>query len=541
MKVIWLETLKDRYSLLIALLIVFMPLVVFIFVLVQSEREQTVATINADSSDTIADVEIMLDHVNGVLINLRTRYSVCNEEAQDTMHQLSFDVPGVVGLFVLDKAGNIECSNWLSDLTRFDFPLQFSHPGLHLSGEHYISRVAKSGILIYRHGRNNGAVAALVSSSYLRYYMSTNTPRNDALLLYNMDSQSQIAINGLVPPSTFNEIEQLVNSNSSEGEFGNRILHIKPSEQYANLIVAYSREPQSLSRILEKNVILLVLFFLVCISAMIGFLVYRTKKVTSYFYQLNQGLKADEFEPFFQPIVDMRTGRWVGAEALARWRRNNQDVAYPDEFIVAAENVSLIKTLTFQIADKVCKTAEPIVLNHADFYFSINLSPNHVDLESVANVDILQARYRSLSPKNIYFEITERGLVDAHRDEFREAIDNLTKQGYRFGLDDFGTGQSGLEYFSNIEPHFLKIDRRFVSAIGTPNHVDFQLLKTIVQLAKSLDLKIVAEGVESEIQKAWLLEQDIFLAQGWLYSKALPDSEFVTELNKNLLNNQSRN
>ncbi len=130
---------------------------------------------------------------------------------------------------------------------------------------------------------------------------------------------------------------------------------------------------------------------------------------------------------------------------------------------------------------------------------------------------------------HVELEITERGIDPKKMNEFSYLIKKLHKHGIRISLDDFGTGQAGLSYINSLSFDKIKIDKKFVDAIGTDS-VDFNILTTIIELAKKLDVLIVAEGIETERQRKWLLEQGVTVGQGWLFSKALSHADFLEGL-----------
>ena len=526
LKTTWLETLRDWLSVLVAFLVVVAPVLLFSILSLTFQSRVKDERVAELTETVILDFEILLDHLNSALINLYSSYSHCDTDIRNHMHKLSFDLPGVEAFAFIDRHGEVRCSNWLRNVDSYNLGLHLQRPGLNLSGEEYISQIGKSGVLAYRSGPNDGLVVALISSNYLRQFISKNIPVEDTLVLYSQDVQKQIVMNGILPASRLRDIEDQMRYGSIGHFEGEENLQLSISAQYPAISAAYFKTPEPLGRKLLSLAWQALLILVLSIFAAWGWLSFRHQRVNSIQYQIRQGLHHEEFEPYLQPIVDMRSGRWIGAESLARWNRNGHPVAYPDEFIPEAELSGDIKALTRQVTDRLCRYANTEFQGEESFYFSINLSPNFIDESTESAVANFEARFESLSSHNIRFEITEHGLQQTNKALFSQTVSRLRQKGYLIGLDDFGTGQSGLEYFSNLTPDFLKIDRRFVKAIDSPESVDFQLLKTIVQLAKSLGMTIIAEGVENEQERDWLLDNDILYAQGWLYQKAVPLDEF---------------
>lgn len=243
--------------------------------------------------------------------------------------------------------------------------------------------------------------------------------------------------------------------------------------------------------------------------------------------QLRQGLRRNEFFLVYQPIVDLRTGQWVGAEALLRWRRSDGRLVYPDEFIPTAEQTGMISQLTERVIEIVQQDTASILHDNPEFFLTINLSA--MDLQSGETMaKLLQLIQDSGARANqIVVELTERMLVDAIA--ARDIIASMRSHGVQVAIDDFGTGYCSLSYLETMQFDSLKIDRLFVEAIDTEAATNRVVLH-IIEMARTLDLTLIAEGVETEAQAEYLREQGVEYAQGWLYSKALPPAELLAHL-----------
>jgi sensor c-di-GMP phosphodiesterase-like protein len=226
-----------------------------------------------------------------------------------------------------------------------------------------------------------------------------------------------------------------------------------------------------------------------------------------------------EFHLLYQPLIDMRTGACVGAEALLRWHPPTGDHVGPDLFIPVAEQTGLITRMTARVLELVERDAGDFLARHPGFHIGINLSP--ADLRSgeiVERIDALLAR-TGARPTNLIVEITERGFL--HLDSARAVIAALRDRAIDVAIDDFGTGYSSLSYLETLDLDYLKIDRSFIEAIGTGAPTS-QVVGHIMAMARTLDLKMIAEGVESEAQAEFLRTHGVQYAQGWLYGKPMP-------------------
>jgi sensor c-di-GMP phosphodiesterase-like protein len=239
---------------------------------------------------------------------------------------------------------------------------------------------------------------------------------------------------------------------------------------------------------------------------------------------LAAALRRGELFLLYQPIVNLQTGQWVGAEALLRWRRASGELVGPDVFIPVAEQSGLIVKLTGHVIDMVAADAGAFLRHHPDFHVAINLAA--ADVHSPAIVERLGAMLASCGarPSNLIVEITERGFL--HVDAAREVIRALRARGIGVAIDDFGTGYSSLSYLESLDLDFLKIDRSFIEAIGTDAPTS-GVVGLIIEMARSMRLRMIAEGIENAAQAAYLRERGVEFAQGWLFGKPMPFADIV--------------
>lgn len=235
--------------------------------------------------------------------------------------------------------------------------------------------------------------------------------------------------------------------------------------------------------------------------------------------ELIRGMKRGEFHVEYQPLVTSHDGQPYGMEALLRWTHPTKGPIPPDVFIHYAESQNLIIPLTRHLFQLVSRDAHLLchtIPRHA--CLSLNISPLHL-ADSGFRQDVL--RWLDTMPADHFtyvFEITERAMV---RDEnVGELFDWLHQQQIHIAIDDFGTGHSALIYLERYDFDYLKIDRGFVQSIGTDT-LTSPVLDTVLQLAKKLNLKSVAEGVETGEQAAWLINRGVTHLQGYIFSRPL--------------------
>lgn len=257
--------------------------------------------------------------------------------------------------------------------------------------------------------------------------------------------------------------------------------------------------------------------------------VYVVRQRSSLPSVLRAALEQREFVLNYQPIVDLQSRRIVGAEALLRWPFSDGTSVRADVFIPAAEACGVITQITAYVLRQVATDVLCLLKELPGGYVSINLSSS--DLHGEAVVDGLRRLLQTpgISAQNIMVEATEHSLVDPRRAS--DVVSQIRALGIRVAIDDFGTGYSSLSYLTNLQTDCLKIDRTFVETVGTES-VTSQVALHIIQMAQSLGLQIIAEGVETEVQANFLRENGVTLAQGWLFGRAMPMDQLLEQLGR---------
>ncbi len=242
---------------------------------------------------------------------------------------------------------------------------------------------------------------------------------------------------------------------------------------------------------------------------------------------LREAIANSKFELHYQPIVNVKTRKIVGCEALIRWSHPEHGLVPASEFIPIAEESGLIG----QIGDWVLKTACAEASQWPDnIWVAVNISPAQFLGQDL--VDKVSNAAKGLPLSRLILEITET-LLMKDRDVARATLERLRKLGVRFAIDDFGTGFSSLSYLQSFPFDKIKIDRSFVSAIANLKR-SATLRRSIIQLGYNLGMTSVAEGVETEQQLDMLRAEGCVEAQGFLFSRAVPAAKirsmFATQL-----------
>lgn len=232
---------------------------------------------------------------------------------------------------------------------------------------------------------------------------------------------------------------------------------------------------------------------------------------------LTQALAAAAFDLHYQPVMDLVSGCCVGVEALIRWTDPIHGVVDPEQFIALAERIGLIVPMTRWLLRRVRDDFDGRHDFGPGFHLGFNLAPAHLAHDSLESDLQSLHRHPGLRGARIIVEITERTPVAARH---RPVLDRLRTQGFSLAIDDFGTGHAGLNALLRFRFDCLKIDQSFVAAIGQDGDPHL-VMEAIIALAHRMGLTLIAEGVETPAQRAYLAAAGVRLAQGYLFSKPL--------------------
>ncbi|OUR96115.1 hypothetical protein A9Q81_13040 [Gammaproteobacteria bacterium 42_54_T18] len=244
---------------------------------------------------------------------------------------------------------------------------------------------------------------------------------------------------------------------------------------------------------------------------------------------LHSALANDELFLPYQPKIELNTGKMVGAEVLLRWQHPVLGLVSPVQFIPLDEETGLIIPIGHWVLETACRN---LALWRKKGLSPINLAVN-VSVKQFQSVNFTKQVKKviedtSIDPKHLELEVTESLLMDTESTSI-ETMTNLKEMGISIAIDDFGTGYSSLQYLSKFPIDYLKIDRSFVMGLDTSGK-SIAIIRAIIAMAQGLGLEVIAEGVEDEAQARLLREFGCQLAQGFLYSRPLKESDFIKHL-----------
>ncbi|AYG44911.1 cyclic diguanylate phosphodiesterase [Pseudomonas sp. Leaf58] len=256
---------------------------------------------------------------------------------------------------------------------------------------------------------------------------------------------------------------------------------------------------------------------------------WQIRRATSPRAELRRALQADEFLPYFQPVVRKGDYRWAGAEVLMRWNHPQEGLVRPDLFIPYAEHSGQIVAMTRALMTHTAQSLAPYAgLLEDGFHIGVNITADHC--RDFSLLDDCRTFLQHFPPGRVLLtlELTERKLIEATPVAL-ELFEKLDAMGVKIALDDFGTGQSSLNYLRQFKVDYLKIDQSFVAMIGG-DALSLHILETIIELSAKLGLGIVAEGVETEAQRDYLARHGVDFQQGYLFARPMPAAQFLEAL-----------
>ncbi|POD73265.1 diguanylate cyclase [Pseudomonas syringae group genomosp. 3] len=246
---------------------------------------------------------------------------------------------------------------------------------------------------------------------------------------------------------------------------------------------------------------------------------------------LRRALTQNELEVFYQPKLCLLTGRLLGMEALLRWNHPEKGMIRPDQFISVAEETGLIIPIGKWVARQSCRMSKDLTAaGFGNLQVAINVSPKQFsDPELVSSIAAI-LKEEQLDPSLLELELTEGLLLEATEDT-RQQLDSLKKLGLSLAMDDFGTGYSSFSYLKKFPIDVIKIDRSFIRDIPDDED-DMEITSAVIAMAHNLKLKVVAEGIETAAQLAFLRRHRCDVGQGYLFDRPIPGEELIKKLTR---------
>jgi len=248
--------------------------------------------------------------------------------------------------------------------------------------------------------------------------------------------------------------------------------------------------------------------------------------------EIRKAIEKKEFLIYYQPLISGTDGKILGVEALVRWNKDHKVMKYPGDFIEVAEENGLIIPIGQYVLNDVCKQIKIWQqLNLPRLTVAVNLSPKQFEQEDLLEMidDTIQGA--NVEASLLQFELTETILMK-NIAYATEILEDLKKRGIHTSIDDFGTGYSSLNYLKRFPVSKLKIDKSFVQNITSHHNNDKAIIKAIIAMGESMNMRVVAEGVETPEQLKFLVDQNCHELQGYYFSKPLSSEDFIALIQK---------
>jgi len=481
-------------------------------------------TIAADTS------KILLDIDQGLIALADLSYS-CSADDIGAMNTMAYDIPEISDIGLMRPDGKLVCTSWgpVSPPVKPELPDSVS--GFRLLGPMEIKLMNRYGLVAIRQRADGSALGALIHPSVLIGRLGADLGEHGFAVLLRREDAHVFAWNGNVPEMEMVESE-------TEGSGGSTQLRARFNDGIERTLFAvelqdfpgiYSVAAAADAWILHDWIRMALILGAIGAGtsvALVFMVLGILRRRLSLQGELERSLQRNEFEINYQPVIDLHSGRCAGAEALISWVQPGGKRVRPDLFIPLAEDTGLIEPLTVWLMRQVRTELEDWLARDRSRHIAINLSPCHFETDRILVTSKQTFAGSKIHARQIIYEITERGLIREDNALAREVMKQLRARRSHMALDDFGTGYSSLSYISSFPLDFLKIDKSFVETIGT-DAVMAGLVDSIIDMAQRLDLRTIAEGVETREQADYLRDRGVGYAQGWFYCRAVPAAEFI--------------
>jgi sensor c-di-GMP phosphodiesterase-like protein len=409
--------------------------------------------------------------------------------------------------------GAVICTN----LGRLEPPVPVSHPenamvpasGIHISPPLILARENLTAIVIHYRGGDDVMFGLHLNPRLLGEAVNKSAAEDQVSLALERSDGTVLSQFGLQAARPLRQLD------------GHRV--VLESKRYPVRVIAVG-SPNWIKQNWKQNVLTYASIGLLTSAGLFVLLLVTARHQFSIAASLEDALAEGQFEVYYQPVIDAVTGGCSGAESLLRWKHPQLGLITPDAFVPAAEKSGFIITLTQWLMRRIAADLSDLLREHPDFHIAVNVSPQHFADRGLL-ADIKRMIGQRVAPGQIVIEVTEHELIMSEDHKALETLQGIRALGTPIALDDFGSGYSSLRYLSSFPFDYLKIDKAFIDAIGTES-LTAGLVDTIVSMARQFKLKIVAEGVETPAQLAYLQNLKVDYVQGWLFSKALPAAEF---------------
>lgn len=475
--------------------------------------EQTRDDVDSTARRSITLAEGRIGQAMSAVEDLARRdITTCSPEHLDALRRANLDYSGVSEFSIVDASGRTLCSNLGIALRHRIVLSSETVADSKVSLDVMVVDDKPQRMLRVRRPTATNSVAALVPGDLLIAQVSTQ----GGLLLnaHGRIATTDGTVLATVGPVTEygSPFDSMVVSTLASKRFGVNVTLTRP----ASMLSRGQEEIKFLGSVVNGVIAVALLA--------IGILV-PWRQRNNPVAEMERALKAGEFIPYYQPVVDITTGRLRGCEVLMRWRKADGTLIPPASFIPLAESSGLILEMTRSLMRRVSQELAPVSQIRPDLQVGFNLAAQHFSNDSIV-ADVQKIfEHSQVKLTQIVLEVTERQQLEDLA-QARHVIAALQNLGVKIAIDDIGAGHGGLSYILKLGVDVIKIDKMFVDALGSESN-STAIIGTLVELARNMDIEIIAEGVETFEQVIALRERGIHFVQGYIFAPPLPGTSFL--------------
>ena len=427
----------------------------------------------------------------------------CNAATQEMLAQASFDNPAIRNLTIIHGADQY-CSSSAMKINLEDYKEHAIDSEYDLASIQHLNESAD--FLMVRHHGDSKYIMSI--NPFLVNYLAEFACRDCLDYTFTIHGDPELTFS-----SAFQNTDQRIQ------------YHVDKTEGNLKLSLALHGSKAFVDHYKELSWISAVSFASV-IASLLSVLVYKLlTRRQSIPHMIQDALKYNEFTPFYQPIIDSRTGTLIGVEMLARWVKKNGTVIPPYQFIPYAEESGVIIEITEQILKKTAADINQFGWNKGQVFTSINIVPEHLTNDRLFQFMSALIEQENLAAHCFSLEITERRQIE-NLDDAKQILHPFYKMGMNLKLDDAGTGYGGFSYVQELGISTIKIDKMFIDTINRDD-IKSQVLDAIINFASTSGLSTIAEGVETQDQVSYLASKGVHNIQGYIYAKPMPAQEML--------------
>lgn len=480
-----------------------------------------VVSVNKLSQRQVSYVsQAMLDRINSNfgqleerLIQIDQQYPPCSMLAREELMQLTFDSGSVEEISYIQN-NTLKCSDRDSHIltsNHTDISVNISA----LDSRYYFyrdinSRTGNVNLFFMLQG-SSGWYRVLLNSGFVNYWLASIATTRHVFACIGYGKQVNPLCQNFSAPHR------------------NPIFDMRTTSEHYPIVVHVGYSPYMLWCQI-KSYLYIGLVFILGSACFCTWLTRRfANEQKSQRSDLQRGIEHNEFVNYYQPIIENKTGEWIGAELLVRWHHPRHGLVLPMAFIPKAEETGQICALTLKMIENAANEKLAVMTMKKPFYISVNVTASMIANKAFVEPLIALIQQHQSLRHNFVLEFSERdSFANSDINELKQAMQRLRDVGVTWALDDFGTGYAGLSTLRELSFDIIKIDRSFVAGSATDS-VTQSILSNMADMGRTLKCKLIAEGVELKEQAEQIDALGIPYSQGYYYAKPMPFSRFIAK------------